>query len=188
MLKPDCARRKSCQSAFGQGFDSPQLHHLDRTRTRECGPFSLILQKIDVGLDTRPLQGHFSRRNVLALPAEAVDFPHQEAVEAPILRVSQHPLKLVTASSAPDLLAQRQNSQKIRDTPCVSRIFWPVFILPRTAASARRRGTYPQATAAPASAAPAPPSPFRRSTPPHRRPAAPSSRKAPSRRWPAGRR
>ena len=27
MLKPDCARRKSCQSAFGQGFDSPQLHH-----------------------------------------------------------------------------------------------------------------------------------------------------------------
>ena len=102
MLKPDCARRKSCQSAFGQGFDSPQLHHLDRTRTRECGPFSLILQKIDVGLDTRPLQGHFSRRNVLALPAEAVDFPHQEAVEAPILRVSQHPLKLVTASSAPE--------------------------------------------------------------------------------------
>ena len=29
MLKPDCARRKSCQSAFGQGFDSPQLHHKD---------------------------------------------------------------------------------------------------------------------------------------------------------------
>lgn len=91
-------------------------------------------------------------------------------------------------SPPPSLLAQWQTSQKIRDTPCVSRIFWLVFILPRTAASARRRGTYPQATAAPASAAPAPPSPFRRSTPPHRRPAAPSSRKAPSRRWPVGRR
>ena len=32
MLKPDCARRKSCQSAFGQGFDSPQLHHMNETR------------------------------------------------------------------------------------------------------------------------------------------------------------
>ena len=92
------------------------------------------------------------------------------------------------ASSAPDLLAQWQTNQKIRDTPCVSRIFWLVFILPRTAASARHRGTYPPATAAPASAAPAPPSPSRRSTPPHRRPAAPPSRKAPSRRWPVGRR
>ena len=27
MLKLSCARRRSCQSAFGQGFDSPQLHH-----------------------------------------------------------------------------------------------------------------------------------------------------------------
>lgn len=33
MLKPDCARRKSCQSAFGQGFDSPQLHHKSKIRT-----------------------------------------------------------------------------------------------------------------------------------------------------------
>ena len=114
MLKPDCARRKSCQSAFGQGFDSPQLHHLDRTRTRECGPFSLILQKIDVGLDTRPLQGHFSRRNVLALPTEAVDFPHQEAVEAPILRVSQHPLELVTAD---DVLVRHPEEIRLQRTP-----------------------------------------------------------------------
>lgn len=66
--------------------------------------------------------------------------------------------------------------------------FLAVIHSPPHAASARRRGTYPQATAAPASAAPAPPSPFRRSTPPHRRPAAPPSRKAPSRRWPVGRR
>ena len=33
MLKPDCARRKSCQSAFGQGFDSPQLHQKGIGRT-----------------------------------------------------------------------------------------------------------------------------------------------------------
>ena len=33
MLKPDCARRKSCQSAFGQGFDSPQLHQTGIGRT-----------------------------------------------------------------------------------------------------------------------------------------------------------
>ena len=26
MLKLNCARRKSCQNAFGQGFDSPRLH------------------------------------------------------------------------------------------------------------------------------------------------------------------
>ena len=48
-------------------------------------------------LDTCPLQGHFSHSNVLAIPAETVDLPHQDAVEAPLLRVSQHPLELVTA-------------------------------------------------------------------------------------------
>ena len=39
-------------------------------------------------LDTRPLQGHFSHSNVLAIPTEAVDLPHQDAVEAALLRVS----------------------------------------------------------------------------------------------------
>ena len=33
MLKLSCARRRSCQSAFGQGFDSPQLHQNTQVRT-----------------------------------------------------------------------------------------------------------------------------------------------------------
>ena len=51
-------------------------------------------------LDTCPLQGHFSHSNVLAIPTEAVDLPHQDAVEAALLRVSQHPLELVAADDA----------------------------------------------------------------------------------------
>nr|WP_308132590.1 hypothetical protein [uncultured Gemmiger sp.] len=51
-------------------------------------------------LDTCPLQGHFPHSNVLAIPTEAVDLPHQDAVEAALLRVSQHPLELVTADDA----------------------------------------------------------------------------------------
>ena len=27
ILKPDCARRKSRETVFGQGFNSPRLHH-----------------------------------------------------------------------------------------------------------------------------------------------------------------
>ena len=38
MLKPDCARRKSCQSAFGQGFDSPQLHQTRRGKRYAACP------------------------------------------------------------------------------------------------------------------------------------------------------
>nr|WP_242955651.1 hypothetical protein [Lachnoclostridium sp. An196] len=51
-------------------------------------------------LDAGPLQGHFSHGNVLAISAEAVDLPHQDAVEAPLLRVAQHPLELVAADDA----------------------------------------------------------------------------------------
>ena len=31
-----CARRKSCNSVFGQGFDSPRLHHSAQIRTRKA--------------------------------------------------------------------------------------------------------------------------------------------------------
>ena len=51
-------------------------------------------------LDAGPLQCHFSQGDALAIPAEAVDLPHQDAVEAPLLRVAQHPLEFVAADDA----------------------------------------------------------------------------------------
>ena len=42
MLKLNCARRKSCQNAFGQGFDSPRLHHEKRQVSTETCRFSMI--------------------------------------------------------------------------------------------------------------------------------------------------
>ena len=65
MLKLSCARRRSCQSAFGQGFDSPQLHHKSTVILIELRwAFSVPENRLESGFSAvsahkqTPLQGN----------------------------------------------------------------------------------------------------------------------------------
>lgn len=51
-------------------------------------------------VDACPLQLHFTEGYVLAIPPEAVNLPDDDALEAPLLRVVQHPEELIPTDDA----------------------------------------------------------------------------------------